>query len=127
MGELDWAVKLAKDLLDKYGHEVTLRTLTRTAAPDPTKPHRPGIPTAADLTVDAVFLDYEHKYIDGTVIQQGDQQVYMPSTASDRVTPIEPKEDAIILRGSEKPWKIVKVRPLNPNGQQIYYLAQVRQ
>lgn len=127
MGELDWAVKLAKDLIDKYGQQVALRNIARSAAPDPTKPHRPGPATAVDSTADAVFLDYEQKYIDGTVIQYGDQRVYMPSTAADKVTPITPVIDALIIRGSEKPWKIIRVAPLNPNGQQIVYDIQVRQ
>ncbi|WVW77401.1 head closure [Stenotrophomonas phage vB_SmaS_Bhz59] len=127
MGELDWAVKLAKDLIKKYGQPVTLRNMVRGALPDPDKPHRPGPATTVDATVDAVFLDYEQKYIDGTIIQMGDQRVYMPSTATDRVTPVTPVVDAVILRGTEKPWKIISAKPLNPNGQQIMYDVQVRQ
>lgn len=136
MGQLDWAVQLAKDLIKQFGAPVTLRNVVRTPAPDPLKPHRPGEAVAVDTTVDAVFLDYEQKYIGGytslgseaggTVIQMGDQRVYMPSTGTDGVTPVKPVVDALILRGSEK-WKIITVRPLNPNGQQIMYDVQVRQ
>ena len=126
MGELDWAVQLAKDLIKQFGAPVTLRNMVRAPAPDPAKPHRPGETTQVDTTVDAVFLDYEQKYIDGTVIQMGDQRVYMPSTATDGVTAAEPVVDALILRGTEK-WKIITARPLNPNGQQIMYDVQVRQ
>lgn len=126
MGELDWAVQLAKDLIKQFGAPVTLRNMVRASAPDPAKPHRPGVTTQVDKTVDAVFLDYEQKYIDGTVIQMGDQRVYMPSTATDGVTAVKPVVDALILRGTEK-WKIITARPLNPNGQQIMYDVQVRQ
>jgi len=127
VGELDWAVQLAKDLIKQFGQPVTLRNMVRAPAPDPTKPHRPGEASAVDSTVDAVFLDYEQKYIDGTVIQMGDQRVYMPSTATDGATPVTPVVDAVILRGAEKPWKIISARPLNPNGQQVMYDVQVRQ
>lgn len=127
MGELDWAVALAKELIKKYGQVATLRALGRPAIPDPAKPHRPGPPTVADNSVDCVFLDYEQKYIDGTVIRMGDQRVYMPSTATDGVTPVTPDVDGLVLRGTAKPWKIVSVKPLNPNGQQIMYDLQVRQ
>lgn len=127
MGELDWAVELAKELIQKYGQVITLRTLSRPAAPDPTKPHRPGPPGVTDHSVDAVFLDYEQRYIDGTVIQMGDQRIYMPSTATDGVTTVTPTVDGLVLRGAEKPWKIITARPLNPNGQQIMYDLQVRQ
>lgn len=126
MGQFDWAVSLAKRLIKQDGQVVTLRNLSRAAAPDPTKPHRPGVATPLDRSVDAVFLDYEQKYIDGTVIQMGDQRVYMPSTATDGVTPVTPNPDGVIIRGSET-WKVIKVRPLNPNGQQIFWDVQVRQ
>ena len=137
MAQLDWAVQLAKDLIKQFGAPVTLRNLVRAPAPDPTKPHRPGETLPVDVEVDSVFLDYEQKYIGGNtslggevggaVIQMGDQRVYMPSTATDGVTPVTPVIDAVLLRGAEKPWKIISVRPLNPNGQQIMYDVQVRQ
>lgn len=126
MAELDWAVQLAKDLIKQFGHAVVLRNMIRGPIPDPTRPHRPGPATFVDTSVDAVFLDYEQKDIDGTVIQMGDQRVYMPSTGVDGVTSITPTVDALVVRGAEAPWKIITVRPLNPNGQQIMYDVQVR-
>ncbi|QYW02119.1 hypothetical protein CPT_Sonora_016 [Stenotrophomonas phage Sonora] len=127
MGQLDWAVELAKKLIKKFGQPVTLRTIVRAGPPDPLKPHRPGPSAPVDVAVDAVFLDYEQKYIDGTVIQMGDQRVYMPSTATDGITPVEPVVDAAIIRPGDRTWKIISVRPLNPNSQQVMYDLQVRQ
>lgn len=127
MADYAWAVELAQQLLEEYGAPVTLRTMIRGAAPDPLKPHRPSSATASDVEVNAVFLDYEQKYIDGTVIQTGDQRVFMPSLATDGVTPVNPTLDAVLVRGSEKPWKIILPKPLAPAGDLILFELQVRQ
>lgn len=122
MARFDSAIALAKKLIKKNGQAVTLRGFTAGAAPDPAKPWKPGGNVAADQTIEAVFLDYEQRYIDGQTIRMGDQRVFMP--AEGLTAP--PEVDGQVLRSAEV-WKIVAVKPLNPNGQAIMYELQVRQ
>ena len=124
MARFDSSIALAKRLITKNGQAVTLRGFSAAATPDPAKPWEPGANTPVDVTVDAVFLEYELKYIDGAVIQTGDQQVFIASTDTSG-TLINPSIADEILRGSEK-WKVVNIKPLNPNGQSIMFEAQVR-
>lgn len=125
MARFDSAIALAKRLIAKNGQDVTLRSFTATAPADPAKPWKPGGNTPVNATVKAVFLDYEQKYVDGTVIQMGDQKVYMPSYDTSNNL-IAPEREGQVLRGAEV-WKIVNIKPLNPNGQAIMFELQVRQ
>lgn len=125
MARFDSAIALAKRLIAKNGQDVTLRSFTTAAPPDSSKPWKPGGNTPSDATVKAVFLDYEQKYVDETLIKTGDQKVYMPSTDT-AGSAIAPEEEGQVLRSSEI-WKIVKIKPLNPNGQTIMFELQVRQ
>lgn len=125
MAGYDSVIALAKRLITKKGQEVALRGFTTGTAPDPAKPWEPGANSVSDQTVSAVFLDYEQKYVDGTMIRTGDQIVYMPSTDVLDVA-IAPQVDGLVLRGAEV-WEIVNSRPLNPAGQPIMYVLQVRQ
>ena len=77
MARFDSAIALAKKLIKKNGQAVTLRGFTAGAAPDPAKPWKPGGNVAADQTIEAVFLDYEQRYIDGQTIRMGDQRVFL--------------------------------------------------
>jgi hypothetical protein len=122
MARFDSAIALAKKLIKKNGQLVTLRGFTAGAAPDPAKPWKPGGNVAADQTIEAVFLDYEQRYIDGQTIRTGDQRVFMP--AEGLTAP--PEVEDLVLRDLEV-WKVVAVKPLNPNGQAILYELQVRQ
>jgi hypothetical protein len=122
MARFDSAIALAKKLIKKNGQAVTLRGFTAGAAPDPAKPWKPGGNVAADQTIVAVFLDYEQRYIDGQTIRTGDQRVFMP--AEGLTAP--PEVEDLVLRDLEV-WKVVAVKPLNPNGQAILYELQVRQ
>ena len=124
MARFDSAIALAKKLIAKNGQSVTLRSVVNVVAPDPTKPWTPGANTNSDTTVNAVFLDYSHNHIDGTLIQTGDQKVLMPSTNT-AGSAIDPQIEGLIIRGTEN-WKIVNIKPLNPNGQSIMYELQVR-
>ena len=122
MARFDSAIALAKKLIKKNGQAVTLRGFTVGAAPDPAKPWKPGGNVAADQPIEAVFLDYEQRYIDGQTIRMGDQRVFMPASGLTSA----PEVEGLVLRGSEQ-WKIITTKPLNPNGQQIMYELQVRQ
>ena len=122
MARFDSAIALAKKLITKNGQTVTLRTFTPSAGSDPAKPWKPGGNVPTDQTPVAVFLDYEQKYVDGDSVRAGDQRVFMP--ASGLTAP--PDIDGLVLRGTEQ-WKIVTIKPLNPNGQAIMFELQVRQ
>lgn len=122
MGRFDSAIAVAKKLITKNGQLVTLRGFSGTAGADPEKPWRSGTPTAQDQSIEAVFLDYEQRYIDGQTIRMGDQRVFMP--AEGLTAP--PEVEGLVLRGLEV-WKVIAVKPLNPNGQAIMYELQVRQ
>lgn len=125
MARFDGAVLLARRLIAKNGQDVTLRGFTAGTPADASKPWKPGVNTKVDKTVKGVFLDYDQKYVDGTVIQTGDQRVYLPAadTAGNAITP-EPEGQ--VLRGTVV-WKIINIKPLNPNGQSIMFELQVRQ
>lgn len=125
MAEYDSAIALAKRLIAKKGQQVTLRGFTAGALPDANQPWRAGQNAAVNSTVVAVFLDYEQKYIDGEVIQMGDQQVFMPATDTSDVA-VTPELEGLIIRGSET-WKIKAIRPLRPGSQLVMYELQVRQ
>ncbi len=122
MARFDSAIALAKKLIAKNGQMVTLRGYVEGDAADPDKPWRPGAAVPSNQPIEAVFLDYEQKYIDGETVRTGDQRVFIP--AEGLSTPPDPR--GTILRGSEV-WKIIGLKPLNPNGQAIMYEAQVRQ
>jgi len=122
MARFDSAIALAKKLIKKNGQAVTLRGFTAGSAPDPDKPWKPGANLPSNQSIEAVFLDYEQRYIDGETIRTGDQRVFMP--AEGLTTP--PEVEGLVVRGAEL-WKIIAVKPLNPNGQAIMYELQVRQ
>ena len=122
MARFDSAIALAKKLIKKNGQLVTLRGFTVSPGMSPDQPWRPGEPVPVDQPIEAVFLDYEQKYIDGETIRMGDQRVFMP--AEGLTSP--PEQNGQVLRGAEV-WKIITIKPLNPNGQAIMYELQVRQ
>lgn len=122
MARFDNAIALAKKLIAKNGQLVTLRGYADAEPADPDKPWRPGPSTPSEQTIEAVFLDYEQKFIDGELVRTGDQRVFIP--AEGLTAP--PDARGTVLRGGEV-WKIVGLKPLNPNGQAIMYEAQVRQ
>lgn len=122
MARFDSAIALAKRLITKNGQAVTLRSFSAGAAPDPAKPWKPGTNTPVDQPAVAVFLGYEQRYVDGDTVRTGDQRVFVSASGLTSA----PEVEGLVLRGSEQ-WKIVTIKPLNPNGQQIMYELQVRQ
>ncbi len=122
MARFDSVIALAKKLIKKNGQLVTLRGFAVSPGTNPDQPWRPGEPAPADQPIEAVFLDYEQKYIDGETVRMGDQRVFMP--AEGLTSP--PEQNGQVLRGAEV-WKIITIKPLNPNGQAIMYELQVRQ
>ncbi len=112
-------VQTAKRLIARFGGPISI-VATNTAA-NPTQGWKAG--TAAPATQDAkgVFVNYEQKFVDGTVIRQGDQKVLI--SAADLT--FAPNFVGYIQRGTEK-WNVVKIEPLNPGDTMIIYKVQVR-
>lgn len=111
-------VTTARRLIKKFGSKISIVVTNSTAS---TQGWKPGTPAPVTIQVDGVFVNYEQKFIDGTVIQQGDQKVII-SVAE----PLAPNLAGHIVRGLEK-WNIKSIKPLNPGGTIIIYVAQVRQ
>jgi len=118
VGAFDSSIIVAKSLITRFGQTVTLQTFASVAGANPWD--APTI-TKTEQSIEAVFLDYEQKYIDGTLIQAGDQRVFMPASGLNTY----PQRESIISRGGDL-WKVVNVSPLNPNGQNIMFELQVR-
>lgn len=102
-------------LLLNYGSAGTLRRTTAGA-------YNPATGTSAvtvtELETVAVVFDYEQKYIDGTLIKQGDKLAYLdPSFAP--------------AQGDEFTWQgvtyqVVSYKATSPAGVPVLYEAQLR-
>lgn len=120
-GDYTDEIEMARQMIEESGGPVTLRVFT--PEEDPTKPWRAGESDYDDIEdLAGVFLSYDVKHIDGTLIQAGDQKILL---AAGGLT-LAPNLNGQAIRGSEV-WKIVKIRQLNPAGQAILYTIQVRQ
>lgn len=112
-------VKTAQRLIKRFGSEINIVVTNTIPAAQGWKA---GTPAPITVTVDGVFVNYEQKFIDGTVIQQGDQKVIISAPDST----FKPNVAGHIMRGDEK-WNIRNIRPVNPGGTIVIYIAQVRQ
>lgn len=106
----------ATRLLKRFGAPATLIRAEGPPVYDPetgqTAPADVSTPTTA-----AVFA-YDQKFIDGTLILQGDQQAYcMPG--------VEPMQgDRFQWQG--KVYTVITVKPLAPAGTPVLFAAQIR-
>jgi hypothetical protein len=74
--------------------------------------------TVSSLASVAVVFDYPQKYIDGTLILQGDKQAYMDPG-------VTPKQgDVLTWQGAD--YQVIAVKPLSPAGVVLLYEAQLR-
>lgn len=75
-------------------------------------------PTTADLPTTAAVFAYDQKYIDSTLIQQGDQLAYCAPA-------VEPAQgDGFEWQGVT--YTVVAVKPTSPAGVPVLYEAQLR-
>lgn len=126
MSNFQWAIDLAKELIDANGEKVTLKVFT-TNIPDPNFPNEQGKSTEQSVTARAVFLNYNDKeagqtYKDGTEIHRDDKKVLM---AAKGLT-YDPNLQGTITRASGAVLRIVKVVRLDPDGPAIYFEVQAR-
>lgn len=105
----------AERLLSRFGQIGALRrTVSAGDVFNPTQ-------TTTDYPCTFAVLDYARGLIDGTLIQQSDQMVYL-STAGLAVEPAV--TDQLVVGGS--PLTIVNVKPLAPAGTVVFWELQVR-
>jgi hypothetical protein len=111
----------ASELIKEFGIDICL-IVPGVRSPDPTKPWR--VLDVADRILHpavGVFLDYNQRELDGTVIQAGDKKCFI--SAND--VAIQPKPFHNILDATTQ-WYIKHVEVLAPNNDDILYTLQLR-
>ena len=74
--------------------------------------------TETSLATTAAVFAYDAKYIDGTLILQGDQRAYMDPG-------VTPKQgDKLTWQGAD--YTLIAVKPVSPAGTPVLYEAQLR-
>lgn len=106
----------AARLLAKYGQAVTLRQVVQ-GAYDPATGTTSQ--TVTDVQRNGAVFDYGTGTVDGTLIQQGDKQLYMEPGV------VPSMQHRVIVGGVE--YGIVTIKEINPAGVPILYELQLRQ
>lgn len=107
----------AGELLAEFGQDVTLvRGLTGAYTP------ATGTATVSGTNSygKGVVLDYNQRDIDGTLVRQGDQRVYLSVDVG-----VTPQTGDSLLIGGQK-WSVVASRTLAPAGTAVIHDVQVR-
>jgi hypothetical protein len=102
-------------LLQRFGAAATVRHPTGSAYDPDTGT---TVPTYADSATTAAVFAYDQKYIDGTLILQGDQQAY----CSPSVAPVQ--GDQFVWQSTT--YTVIAVKPVSPAGVPVLYEAQIR-
>lgn len=117
MSIYDRAAATAERLLKRYGAPMALK---RTVEGD----YDPSTGSSSSVTQEhaatGVMLEYEQRDVDGSLIQQGDQRVYLSPDLA--VTP--ETGDTLSLNGSL--FTVVVSRALAPAGKVVLHDVQVR-
>ena len=126
MGRFDSAIEVAYKLISRNGQRVVLRRFVPPDQSATATPWKPAESTAVDTPALAVFLpyklaDYKQQFAPDDAIRVGDLRALV---AAKGLT-IPPDINGVLVRdGAEM--KIISIRPLNPNGQDIIFELQVR-
>jgi hypothetical protein len=105
----------ATRLLQRFGASATIKRQT-TGAYDPSTGTTPV--TVTELATTAAVFAYDQKYIDGTLILQGDQRALLAPYQ-------EPRQgDKLTWQG--KDFEIIAVKPTSPAGMPVLFEAQLR-
>ena len=105
----------ATRLLQRFGAAATLKRQTA-GAYNPTA--GTSTPSVAELATTAAVFAYPQKYVDGTLIRQGDQQAFCAPG-------VEPKQgDVMAWQGTD--YQVVMVKPVSPAGVAVLFEAQLR-
>lgn len=105
----------ATRLLQRFGASCVLKRQTAGAYSPSTGS---ATPSTASLATTAAVFAYDQKYIDGTLIKQGDQRAYLAPA----VAPAQ--GDKLTWDGRD--YAIVAVKPISPAGTPVLYEAQIR-
>lgn len=105
----------ATRLLERFGAAATLKRQSGTAYDPATGT---STQTYTSYATTAAVFDYAQKYIDGTLVKQGDKQAYCaPSVAPEQ-------GDRFTWDGAD--YTVVAVKPVAPAGTPVLYEAQLR-
>lgn len=122
MSNLEWAQKLSKRLINKYGAEITVRMTL--PAPEPDNPWDPVEPVKFEKEVRGLFSRFQKEHIDGTLIKQEDRQVYVAGLD------LPESQIAIRLNGQvqmgSQIWQVISIDLVAPDENTILYLFHVR-
>lgn len=127
MSEFDYGrlARSAKRLIERFGGPIDI--VTTNATVNPTQSWKAGVAEPATEPGTGVFTSYEQKFIDGTLIRQGDQKVLVSALG----LVFKPDFIGYLIRklpgGINEKWTIVKIKPLNPGDTVVIYIIQVRQ
>lgn len=105
----------ATRLLQRFGAACTLKR----QGPEVYDPAAGAtVPSYTSVPTTATVFAYPQKYIDGTLILQGDQQAFMATGA-------EPKQgDLVTWAGRDL--TVISVKPVSPAGVPVLFEAQLR-
>ena len=114
------AAATAAQLLTEFGQPLSLSYVasstydpaTSTATPQPSQKY----------TAYGVMFDYDTKFVDQTMILQGDKHVYL----STKGLSVVPKAGMILTDGAGETYTIISVKPLAPALVTVLYEMQVR-
>lgn len=126
MTAFQWAIDLAKELIDQNGEACEVTVFTSQVDPD--HPNE-SLPSAAlTFPARAVWLNYGTKeagttYQDGTQIHRDDKKVLMAAKGM----PVAPNLQGTIARGNGEKYRIIVVKGLDPDGPSIYFEVHARQ
>lgn len=123
MARFDNQIVTAKRLINRNGEQSTFRRTTL-APPLGGDPWDPSVPTVANTVVDAVWLEFDERRIDGELIKVGDQEVFIAASDLPSVQPDGATD--VLIRASGEQWAIVRTETLAPNGQVILHQVHVR-
>ena len=105
----------ATRLLQRFGAAATLKRTTAGAYNPATGT---STPTETGLSTTAAVFDYPQRYVDGTLIRQGDKQAFCSPG-------VVPKQgDVMAWQGVD--YQVVMVKPVSPAGVPVLFEAQLR-
>lgn len=109
----------AERLVERFGRGAQVVLFQTTADPD--APWTPGGQTELDTDVKAVFTKMTETYIDGELVQIGDQWAIVGAKVL-----LDVNLKGVINTDGEV-WKIVRIKKIKPGPMNMLYKIQVRQ
>lgn len=105
----------ATRLLERFGAAATLKHVTGEVYDPETSTN---VPTYADTPTTMAVFAYDQKYIDGTLIRQGDQRAYCAPG-------VEPVQGDRLVWGA-KTFEVISAKPIAPAQIPVLFEAQIR-